>query len=461
MPSIVLAGHPCVGKTTFAHLLAKRALSRSTISNVVHISESTACPDQTKAECYSNSHMEKTTRAALKSEFDRAVVSSAANEEGSTTLVILDSLNYIKGYRYELFCISKAAGERHGVVWVMGSSADEQFNSASTESSSDVLAKKRNQERKVMMQKQFGQQDDNEKKSKSENDLDGYYEDDETMNQLVLRFEPPDEKNRWENPLFKVDVTSVSPWDRNGTLEVSASCDQTTNAMKTMEINDTSKSNDAAAEEKVPPQPAKKKMGSGFKRNKKKLPTGGKTVTGTAPVIDNVKQPSSVEPAGRQSVPSSMAKRNLAAASALDDTAASSTSVATKETQTMEQVIDGILDSFFSQRALTEGMSTLHQFSAESNALNQVDNITHRMNSEILKAQKAASVSAGVGGKIFVALTPNGDRRPINLSKPLYMNELRNFRRQFLKWIAAHPLADGTKEDRIADVYISYVESQI
>ncbi|KAL7490900.1 hypothetical protein ACHAWT_000425 [Skeletonema menzelii] len=462
MPSIVLAGHPCVGKTTFAHLFAKRALSRASISNVVHISEATACPDQTKAECYSNSHMEKTTRAALKSEFDRAVLSSAANEEEGNTLVILDSLNYIKGYRYELYCISKAAGERHGVVWVMGSSSDEQFSSANTESRSDVLAKKRNQERKEVMQKQLGQKDDDEKKIKSENDLDGYYEDDETMNQLVLRFEPPDEKNRWENPLFKVDVTSVAPWDRNGTLDVATGCDQTTNAMEKLDINDTSKSNGSEAAKQVP-QPTKKKMGSGFKRNKKKLSTTGKSAgaTGTAPVNDEVKQSPPVEPATRQSVPSSMAKRNLAAASAQYDTATGSTSVATKENQTMEEVIDGILDSFFSQRALTEGMSTLHQFSAESNALNQVDNITHRMNSEILKAQKATSISAGVGGKIFVPLKPNGDCRPINLSKPLYMNELRNFRRQFLKWIAAHPLSDGTKEDKIADVYISYIESQI
>ena len=465
MPSIILAGHPCVGKTTFAHLLAERALSHPSISNVVHISESTACPDQTKAECYSNSHMEKTTRAALKSEFDRAVISScAANNEAGRALVILDSLNYVKGYRYELFCISKAAGERHGVVWVMGSSSDEQFNSASAVRQSDELAKKRNQERKDMMQKQLGQQNDgdDEKRRKSANDLDGYYKDDETMNQLVLRFEPPDEKNRWENPLFKVDVTSVSPWDRNGTLDASVCADQTTNAMKALDINDTSESNGSTAEAAIPiPQPVKKKMGSGFKRNKNKLSTGGKT-DGTAPVDSKVNQPSSVEPvAQQQSVPSSMAKRNLAAASAKDDNADSNTSVATKEKHTIEEVIDGILDSFFNQRALTEGMSTLHQFSAKSNALNQVDNITHRMNSEIIKAQTAVSLSAAVGSKIFVPLTPDGDRRPVNLSKPMYMAELRNFRRQFLKWIAAHPLADGTTEGKIADVYISYIESQI
>jgi protein KTI12 len=437
MPSLVLAGHPCVGKTAFAHLLAKRALSHpsASISQIVHVSEATACPDQTKAECYSNSHTEKTTRAALKSEFDRAVISSAANNKGNT-LVILDSLNYIKGYRYELYCISKAAGERHGVVWIMGSSSDEQFNSASFLSQSDVLAIKRNQLRK---ETQSIQNDDDAI------DLDGYYEDDETMTQLVLRFEPPDEKNRWENPLFKVDVTSVSPWDRNGTL----CCDETSITMKALVINnDTSESNGTQPEAPIP-LPVPKKLGSGFKRNKKST---------------SVKTSSTVQQSGQpvvavQAIPSSMAKRNLAASSQNDNSTC--TSAAKIEDQTMEEVIDRILDSFLSSQALAEGMSTLKQFSAESNVLNQVDNITHKVNGEILKAQRAASLSAGVGGTIFVHFSADGARRAINLSQPLYLNELRNFRRQFLKWTAAHPMADGTKEDKIAEVYISYIESQI
>lgn len=453
MPSIVLAGHPCVGKTTFAHLLAKRALSHpsASIKQIVHISESTACPDQTKAECYSNSHMEKTTRAALKSEFDRAVISSAANNEGGSTLVILDSLNYIKGYRYELYCISKAAGERHGVVWIMGSNSDEQFISSSVSSKSDTLAKKRNQERKDKIQ--LGQNNDSI-------DLDGYgyYEDDDTMDQLVLRFEPPDAKNRWENPLFKVDVTSVSPWGRNGTLGASVTeitDDMATTTIKAVDTNNnehgTAEPDNCSAAKVSVTQPAKKKMGAGFKRNKKST---------TAKKMRTV-EPQSLSVA-EQSVPSSIAKRNLAvAASQNDDSTGIPPAVDTKADQTMEAVIDRILDNFLSSRALTEGLSTLNQFSAESNVLNQVDSITHKMNGEIIKAQKAASLSAGVGGKIFVPLSTDGERRAINLSQPLYLNELRNFRRQFLKWITSHPVADGSKEDKIAEVYISYIESQI
>ena len=96
MPCLIIVGHPSVGKTTFAHLLAQRALSHksSAVSKVVTCNEASACPDTPKAACYSNSGAEKVTRAALKSEFDRAVRSC---EDGGRTLVVLDSLNYIKG----------------------------------------------------------------------------------------------------------------------------------------------------------------------------------------------------------------------------------------------------------------------------------------------------------------------------------------------------------------------------
>ena len=94
MPFLIITGHPCVGKTTFSTLLAKRALSHPSISKVVTCNEASACPDTSKAACYSNSGAEKVTRAALKSEFDRAVMSC---EDGGRTLVILDSMNYIKG----------------------------------------------------------------------------------------------------------------------------------------------------------------------------------------------------------------------------------------------------------------------------------------------------------------------------------------------------------------------------
>ena len=53
---------------------------------------------------------EKNTRARLRSEVDRNLTKS--------TVVILDGLNAIKGYRYELWCIARAAATSCCVLWV-------------------------------------------------------------------------------------------------------------------------------------------------------------------------------------------------------------------------------------------------------------------------------------------------------------------------------------------------------
>ena len=50
------------------------------------------------------------TRSALKS---RVQLHLSAN-----CVIILDSLNYIKGYRYELFCLAKENSTTHCVVFV-------------------------------------------------------------------------------------------------------------------------------------------------------------------------------------------------------------------------------------------------------------------------------------------------------------------------------------------------------
>lgn len=92
MPSLILTGYPSSGKSTVAEMLKERALLLPSIQAVEIINEATACPDWTKQECYATSLAEKQTRAALKSAFDRAVATS-----NKKTLVVLDSLNYIKG----------------------------------------------------------------------------------------------------------------------------------------------------------------------------------------------------------------------------------------------------------------------------------------------------------------------------------------------------------------------------
>ena len=53
------------------------------------------------------SQAEKNARASLKAAVEREL-----NKE---SVLIADDLNYIKGYRYELFCIARAMGMRQSI----------------------------------------------------------------------------------------------------------------------------------------------------------------------------------------------------------------------------------------------------------------------------------------------------------------------------------------------------------
>ena len=59
---------------------------------------------------YKEAFEEKKTRGSLKSAVDHVL--------DAECFVILDSMNYIKGYRYELFCISRSLRTPHCCVWV-------------------------------------------------------------------------------------------------------------------------------------------------------------------------------------------------------------------------------------------------------------------------------------------------------------------------------------------------------
>ena len=165
MPCLIIAGHPSAGKTTLALKLKERALQHNTIDEVVILNEESECDGyregkaKAKQELYETSFAEKQTRGALKAAFDRAVKKTS---DSSKRLVILDSMNYIKGFRYELHCISKASGEKHGILWVLNRlQVVQEWNTSYSP---------------------------------------------ELLRELISRFEPPDERNRWDKPLFTIDV---------------------------------------------------------------------------------------------------------------------------------------------------------------------------------------------------------------------------------------------------------------
>ena len=96
MPFVMMCGLPSAGKTYNAEII-KNHLINNCQKNVILINDGMFCKD--KNQVFMDSSREKELRASLKSEVQKFM--------SKDDVVILDSSNYIKGYRYELFCISK------------------------------------------------------------------------------------------------------------------------------------------------------------------------------------------------------------------------------------------------------------------------------------------------------------------------------------------------------------------
>lgn len=100
MPLIVLTGVPCSGKTTRAEELKQYFEEQGKEVYIISEYAQIVKAGFDKNAFYADSNKEKHIRGLLKSEMLKLI--------SSTNVVILDALNYIKGYRYELFCGSKA-----------------------------------------------------------------------------------------------------------------------------------------------------------------------------------------------------------------------------------------------------------------------------------------------------------------------------------------------------------------
>lgn len=162
MPLVIICGRPCTGKTTFSNKLADEFRARSEDAVVVN-EESIGC---CKLNEYRSSTQEKDIRGALKGGVDHSLTAN--------TFVIVDSLNYIKGFRYELYCCARALRTPHCVVWVACDENDSNLWNA----------------------------------NRLAHNEDGY--DITVMNELRARFEAPNDANRWDCPLFKVTLTTPS-----------------------------------------------------------------------------------------------------------------------------------------------------------------------------------------------------------------------------------------------------------
>ncbi|KAK5337046.1 kti12, chromatin associated [Exophiala xenobiotica] len=131
MPLLIITGLPCSGKTHRAQQIAAdlkayissdpASFGRRTVQIIPshHASAdesydedkaSTADTESLRDQIYNSAAQEKNARAAEFSAIKRAV--------SKDNIVIADGLNYIKGYRYQLWCEAKAVGTRCCVVHV-------------------------------------------------------------------------------------------------------------------------------------------------------------------------------------------------------------------------------------------------------------------------------------------------------------------------------------------------------
>ncbi|KAG6585240.1 Protein KTI12-like protein, partial [Cucurbita argyrosperma subsp. sororia] len=107
MALVVVCGQPCSGKSTAALCLAE-ALKESNVKQAVKIINETSF-HLDRNQSYADMPAEKNLRGVLRSEVDRSV--------SEDNIVIVDSLNSIKGYRYELWCLARGAGIRYCVLY--------------------------------------------------------------------------------------------------------------------------------------------------------------------------------------------------------------------------------------------------------------------------------------------------------------------------------------------------------
>ncbi|KAK6110851.1 Chromatin associated protein KTI12 family protein [Brugia pahangi] len=160
MPLVVVCGKPSSGKSTLAKYLCKFTVTRK--SRRVEVVSDNINASFTRS-IYKNSQEEREHRAVLKSEVQRLL--------SEDCLVICDSLNYIKGFRYELFCIAKLMRTTYCVLYC---------------DANENICQRLNLEKEK---------------------IERYKADDIT--ELAMRFEEP-ATNRWDYPLFKVEIRAGS-----------------------------------------------------------------------------------------------------------------------------------------------------------------------------------------------------------------------------------------------------------
>ncbi|KAI1144507.1 chromatin associated protein KTI12 [Hypoxylon sp. FL0543] len=206
MPLIIVTGLPTSGKTTRAKqlhsYLSERIQETSSSSSssppkyrlhlisdqTLSIPRSVYDLSATPAHARSANASEKDARASIYGAVKRAL--------SDRDIVILDGLNYIKGWRYQLFCESKAVRTPSCVLQI-GCSREK------AREVNEERLRRRRERRDSGADSAAGNGVGKEEKSgeREEEEEEGPYEP-ENWENLVFRYEEPNPMTRWDSPLF-------------------------------------------------------------------------------------------------------------------------------------------------------------------------------------------------------------------------------------------------------------------
>jgi protein KTI12 len=157
----MMCGLPCSGKTKRAREIYQYMQENYTERKVYLISDDDLLED--KNASYANSLSEKQTRGKIKAATERVLTKDS--------IVICDSMNYIKGFRYELYCIARAQRATHCVVY-----CNVDYETVSLW-----------------------------------NRREKAWNDEAWLKEMANRMEVPNEKARWDSPLFSLKPEDATP----------------------------------------------------------------------------------------------------------------------------------------------------------------------------------------------------------------------------------------------------------
>ena len=163
MPLILVCGLPQSGKTFWSTKLYEFLKAHIPPGKSVELVSEEACGAD-RSSSYANATEEKKARGNFISALERKITKD--------NIVIADGLNYIKGYRYQIYCLARAAGTPHCVLYCV---------------SREDRCRQRNAE-------------------------SGTY-DTAVLEELFLRFEEPNNQTRWDSPLFDVSEGCQPDWE--------------------------------------------------------------------------------------------------------------------------------------------------------------------------------------------------------------------------------------------------------